>query len=387
MPSLGSVTEGMLGAQLDLQNIQLNQYKIAEAPIQLATEQINLQKEQIALRQQVHMLSLMQNLKPPSDANSPDGIAAVLNQVAGYYLQSGMPDAAAKMAKEASSIQENASKIDARAYKMQNDRLSKFANILDGAPDSPGGWAAAIQQMVAEDPAVAKDSRFVQLAQQPWRPGMMQGIKNGVLTLKEQAEVDYRKKAAAHADMAAKLDKARIPLIDAQTQLARDRDKAIKKDGGIPVKASQLKVITDLADAEYPGSDPADVRNRSRPLAEEMVKMMRDEGLTESQAGRRVYEQARSQGIFTGLRKAPVPKGAAPGKGLQLPKTAKQVQENQWYDGSQFPDGQARVAMGGKFYTEEELAEAGLSDPNKSADDYELGPEEEEDEEDTRPAQ
>lgn len=386
-PTLGSVTEGMMGAQLDLQNIQLNQFKLQEAPIQLATEQINLQKEQIALRQQVKMLSLMQNLKPPSEAESPDGIATVLNQVAGMYLQSGMPDAAAKMAKEASSIQENASKIDARSYKMQNDRLSRFANILEGTPDTPGGYTAALQQMASSDPGVLRDKKFVSLMQTPWRPGMVKALERQALTLKEQAEVSYREKAGAHAAAAAEVDKFRVNLVKAQTKLAEDRDKALGKAGAPTVKASQLKAITDMAESEYPGADPADVRVRSRPLAEEMVKMMRDEGITESQAARRVYEQARSAGVFTGLRQAPVAKGTKPAAGLKLPQTAKQVQENQWYSGDQFPDGQPRVAMGGKFYTEEELAEAGLSDPNKSDDDYELGPEDEEDEDDTKEAQ
>src|SRR5580765_197092 len=205
----GGFTSGMLESQLDLQRIQLggqevelNKFRLQEAPIKLQEEQMQLQKDKIQLAQQVRMLSLMQNLHPPQDVNSPDALSGVFTELATIQLESGMPDAAAKTASTAARIADTASKVDSRNYRMQNDRLSKFANILDGVPDSPGGYAQAIQAMVAADPGVVKDKRFAQLAQQPWRPGMMDEVKRAVLTAKEQAEVDYRKKAGAHAEMA-----------------------------------------------------------------------------------------------------------------------------------------------------------------------------------------
>lgn len=357
-PNLGSISGGMIDAQLDLQNIQLNNFKLAAAPGELLEQQITLKKDQIQLEQQVRLLSLMQNAVPQNEADSPNKIAGVLNHFAMLQAEAGMPDAAAKTAGTASKILEDSSKIDYRAYRMRADRLSKFANILSQVPDSPGGYAQALQTMAAEDPGVASDPTFKKLAQQPWQPGMITKLRDGALTAKEAAEVKYRQQAGDHAAAAAEADKARVPLIREQEKYLETREAAIKKAGGTIVKASQLKTITDMAEVDYPGADPADVRVRSRPLAEEMVKTMREQHLTESEAARQVYEKARSNGIFTGLRTAPVQKGSKPGAPLPLPaakdaeELKKKLQQNQWY----LIEGEPRVLMGDKFYSEDELA-------------------------------
>src|SRR5204862_3107320 len=109
------------------------------------------------------------------------------------------------------------------------------------------------------------------------------------------------------------------------------REKALGKAGGTIVKAKQLQAITDMAKVDFPGADDADIRVRSRPLAEEMVKMMRDQHLSESEASRRVYEAARGSGVFSGLRMAPVITGSKPGKPLAAPAKPADVQPNIWY--------------------------------------------------------
>jgi hypothetical protein len=369
MPGLGSVAEGMIGTQLDLQNIQLNQAKLAEAPIKLEEERVNLQKEKMQLAQQVKMLSLMQNLKPPEQVNTPDGIADVLDQVAMIQLQSGMPDAAAKMAGQAARIQDSASKTDYRAYRMQNDRLSKFANVLSAVPDSPQGYAQAIQMMMAEDPGVQRDQKFQNLAKQPWKPGLVPMLRSSVLTAKEQAEVTYRKQAGDHAEAAAIVDKHRVALIDEQTKLAAAREKAISKEGGVIVKADDRKAISDqvMRDFILSGADPADVAVRVRPLAEEMKKMMKEQHLTQAEAAKRVYERARSSGVFSGLRVPPVMKGSKleaplmpPQKksGMTLEEWQKSLRQNQWY----LIDGVPKLRIGTQWHTQEELSEIDRED-------------------------
>lgn len=355
MAGLGSVTEGMLGTQLDLQNIQLNKTKLEEAPVQLEQQRVTLAKDKLALAEQMKMLQLMQGIKPMEHGSTPDTMADLLSQMSMIQLQSGMPDAAAKTAGEASKLQENASKIDYRSFRMQSDRLSKFANVLAAVPDSPAGLTQAIQTIMAEDPSAMKDPKFQNLAKQPWKPGLIPLLQRSVLTAKEQAEVKYRNAAEAHADASAKLDTKRIGLIDAQTKLANDRDKAIRKEGGKPPKADDRKAIIDQINRDFTGADQADVFTRARPLAEEMVKMIRDEHLTQNEAAVRVYEKARSAGAFAGLRMTPVPKGTKPGVPLTVPKGAKpsELQQNKWY----LFKGEPVLVLGGKAYTEAELSQ------------------------------
>jgi|HubBroStandDraft_4_1064222.scaffolds.fasta_scaffold03747_4 hypothetical protein len=361
MPSIGSVTEGYVGAQLDLQQVQLNQAKLEMAPIELAKEQIALQQDKMQLAQQTKMLSLMQNLKPPSEADTPDQVAGVLSQISMIQAEAGLPDAAAKTAGEAASILNKSSQIDYRSWRMQNDRLSKFANVLSSVPDSPQGFALAIQTMAAEDPGVAKDPRFLSIARQPWRPGLIEQLQSSVQTAKDKAEVKLKAAQEAHARSSTVVDQHRVGLIDAQKDATRDRDKRLEKEGALVVKASQLKAITDQADRDFQGVDENDIRVRSRPLAEEMVKLMREQHLTESEAAVRVYQRAKKDGIFNGLRVPPTIAGSKPIKPLPKPDKPSQLKDNQWY----MIKGQPQLYMDNQFYSQEDVRQ--MSQDEKDA--------------------
>lgn len=358
MPSLGSVAEGQTSTELDLQAIQLNKFKLAEAPINLQREAVALKQDQMKLAQETKMYTLMQNIKPPNQVSGTDDLAGLLSQISVVQAEAGMPDAAAKTAGTASRLMEDSSKIAYRAYRLQTDRMSKFANILAATPDTPQGYMQAIQTMASIDPTVAQDPRFQALAKQPWTPGMVPKLERSVLSSKEQAEVDYRKKAGDHAEAAAKVDDKRVALIDAQRQLIEDRDKAVRKEGGSIVKADDRKAIYQMALRDYPGADDADLSVRVRPLAEEMVKMMHDNHISQSQAATRVYEAARTRGAFSGLRQSPVKPGTKPGLPLEVPKDPKRLQQNQWYN----IKGEPKLLMGDQFFSEDELSEIDKED-------------------------
>ena len=370
-PLGGGFTGGMTEQTLDLQAIQSNSVK-------LQSEQIGLIRDKISLQQDLKMLQLMGGLQP-GQADSPDQMAGMMSQVAMLELRAGKVDSAAVMAAKASSIQENASKIDYRQYRMQNDRFTKFASVLSGVQDSPQGMSQALQTMMSLDPRVAQDPKFQALAKTPWRPGLVASLRNQVLTEKDKAEIRYRNAATEHATAAATVDRNRVDLIKSQKKYLDDRDKQLDKTGAIPYKAEQLKAVTDQATRDYPAADMADIRVRSRPLAEEVVKMMRQDRLTLSEASTRVYENAKRTGVFSGLRQMPSIKGSKPGVALPLPAKAEQMQENQWYTIGGIP----RLKVGDSLYTEDELA--GMNDDEKEA----LGIDTEADEEnpdDTAPA-
>lgn len=367
MPSLGSVTEGMVGTQLDLQNIQLNNQQMQSNTIKIQDEAVQLTKDKIGLAQQMKMLQLLQNYHVgqqggggQAPASTPDEMSSWLNDLSSIQLQSGLVDDAAKTANVASRIQENSSKVDYRSFKMQNDRFSKFASVLDTVQDSPQGLQQAVAMMAAEDPGVAKDPKFQAIAKMPWQPGLLGALKRQVLSAKDAAEIKYKGAATEHAAAAAAVDRARVGLVREQTKVQEQREKILKKDGATLYKSEQLKAITDMATRDYTTADAADIRVRARPLAEQVASMMKNQNLTLSEASTRVYEKARTEGVFSGLRQSLVTKGSKPGLPLDLPKTQKEVRQNQWY----MVDGVPKIALGTKFYSEEEQAASDKDDEN-----------------------
>lgn len=369
MAGLGSVTEGMVGTQLDLQALQLGNQKIESNKIALQSEQVQLTKDKIQLAQQMRMLSLLQNAHIGQSGDQPSQnpieMSSWLTELSQIQLQSGLVDDATKTANIASRLQENASKIDYRSFKMQNDRFSKFISVLDSVPDSPGGLQQAVAMMAAEDPGVARDPKFQAIAKMPWQPGLIAMLKSQALSAKDAAEVKYKEAATKHADAAAAVDIARVNLVKTQTRLADDRDKALKKDGVTLYKAEQLKAITDKVKVDYSEGSDEDIRNRSRPLAEEVASMMKKQNLTLSEAATRVYEQAKSRGDFAGLRMQTILPGSKPGKPLELPKKPTDVKQNKWY----MVKGKPMIAIGTKFFTEEEMSASERDDEALLGDD------------------
>lgn len=360
-PNLGSVAGGMIDTQMDLQNIQMNDVKLQDSRIQL-------QRDKISLAQQVKLLGLMsgftkETAQSGSNAQAtPSTLSDYLTRMSMMQLESGLPDEATKTATAATRLAENASKIDYRSYRMQTDRLTKFANVLTQVDDSPQGFASAMRVMLAQDPSAAQDQKFAALMQQGWRPGLIPMLKNEVVSARDRAEIEYKQKQEQHLLTQEKVDTARVDLIRAQTRVANEREAKLQKEGITPYKAEQLKAITDQATRDFPTADPADVRVRSRPIAENVMKMIKDQHLTLSEAATRAYEQARSSGVFSGLRTAPEVKGSKPGLAMPLPTDPSKIRENSWY----MVNGQPRLAVGygfdkktgkvtGNFYSEDEL--------------------------------
>lgn len=355
-PTLGSVAGGMSDQTLDQQNIQLNTQAMQANAVTLQRDQIGLTNDKIALQQNLAMMQAMAGLKPGQGGDTPEGMADIMNQVAGIQLRSGKINDAVKTAGEASKLTENASKIDYRGYRMQNDRFNKFANLLSTVPDTQEGYQQAIQTMMSTDPRVANDKKFQQLAQTPWRPGLVPALRTQVMSAKDAAEVAYRTAATKKEVVDTKLDATRVDLVHAQTRLADAKAAGQAKVGVIPYKPEQLRSITDQALRDYPAADPKDINVRSRSLAEETAKLMVSDRLTLSEASTRVYENAKSSGKFAGLRSMPVQKGTRPENALPLPPMGKNgkapvLQENQWYD----VKGTPMLKLGDQMYTHDEL--------------------------------
>lgn len=353
-PSLGSFAEGMTSEQLAQQNVTLNTQAIQGNAVKLKDMQVGLMRDKLLLMQQMRFMQLMSHAHFGSAGGStPDSMAGFLNEMAVVEAESGAPDKAAAIASKAAEISSRGADVQYKQYQMQSKRLQTFADILSGVPDNAAGYKQALQAMVQVYPNAVKDPMFQRLAKTPWAPGLIGSIKNSVLTAKDRALIQYRKFEAQHATNMEKLEAQRVELDKQRNKLAAQRDKAIGKDGGKPVTAGQLQAITDQASREFPGSDPADLRVRSRPVAEEMLQLMRTQHLTLSEAAVKAYQQAKKDGVYAGLRKMPGIKGTSADNPLPKPEDPSKLMQQQWYE----IDGQPQLLLGDKFYTQQQLDE------------------------------
>lgn len=370
----GGVTAGYEQTQLDLQAVQMGQYKLQEAPIKLAQEGIQLQQDKIALQKEMTMLSLMKNIRPGQGGDTPDGMAGLMNQFAEIAMLSGKPDEGAKIAQAASGILSRSSQIDYRTYRQQTDRMARFANILGQVPDTAAGWAAAVQAMQMQDPGVMQDQRFASMAQRPWQLGMVPGMKAASITAKDQAEITYREKVTERQGTLEAVDRARIPLIAAETKAADARADHLAKVGGVVLKASDRKAIISLAKSAYPYADDADIYNRATAVAEDMRRMMNDQHLPESEAAIRAFQHAKEMNVWAGMRQGTAIKGTTPGRPLDLPDISGKVKDNLWYvDPKKFGDDEPRLAKGGYFWTKAQIE--GDDDESKGDEVFDESPE------------
>jgi hypothetical protein len=354
----------MTDQALAQQNVELNAQAIQGGGIKLQDMQVGLMKDKIALAQQMRMMQLMNGLHFGGGRSpSPDQMSGFLNDLAVIQAESGNPQEAAVTAGHAAEIQSRGADVAYKQYQMQSKRLDTFAGILDSVPDSPQGYHQALKTMLAQYPQAQKDPAFQNLAKTPWRPGLLAQIKDSVTTARDRATSQYRQFQEKQAVQRTKIDEQRIALEKERNQIAKEREIKLKKEGAKPVTAGQLQAISDQATRDFIGADPADIRVRSRPVAEEMLRMIQQQHLTLSEASVRAYQQAKKDGVYNGLRGLKGLKGGNAENPLDLPKTPEGLMQNQWY----IVQGKPQLYLAGKFYTKEQLDQ--LDSENETLDE------------------
>jgi hypothetical protein len=374
---LGSIAEGAVGQQLDLQAVQLGQYKVAEAPIQLATERIQLQRDQLQLQRELTLAQLMAqgSRYAPGGAEQEGafggvgGLAGNLMQIANWEVMAGMPDQAAKTATSAARLMDASSRTDYRNYRVQTEQISRFTNMLDTVSNDEAGWSQIVTEM-GRDPAMARNPKFQQLARTPYDPTLFDRLKAGAATLREQAEINYRLAATrnqtALADLAPLNRQLKESQIRANDALARKRDGS----GVTPVKADDRKAIAELSMSDFPGTMPGTREQVDRRVAEDMVRLLRSNpNITQSEAAHEAY--ARDKYMYIGLPMMPKTPGTRPELALDAPAREKgqtpeqwlgSLEQGQWYKFPADPrDPKSplipRVVIGNKAYSLDELRE------------------------------
>lgn len=375
MPDLFGVAGGLQQATRDQDAHALASMQVQDTASVIAARGLGMQEEglkietaKIALANQKTFHERMmarqqggqgQGQGGQGQTNTPDAghltnsLASDLNEMASMAMDSGMPEQAKDYAIAASTLQKNQANIEKISAEQQNKNRSLVEKLLPSVHDE-ASWKQAnmIYQMETGHPSP--------FASHPYDPRMIEQLKQATQTAKDTA-------LTKAADARAKLDSTRAAeskmrtdvLIPSQAKLNTDRDKALLKNGGkdlIP-KANELKVITDLAQHSFDidATDPkqmADIRVQARPIAERMKEIMREHPeLSQSEAGKRAFNEAKTRGDFAGLDRNKNLPGASANTAVDLPKDKTKAKENHWYK----VNGKPMYLDGGTLFTEEEV--------------------------------
>lgn len=347
---------GMFGAPVGVSNAEADIRAQQMHELALAKGGVELKQAQMTLAAQERMLQLMQGLGSGQPQNpqshmmstvagdSSDQLASSMDLMANLAMQSGNPSQAKDFAVAGSTLRHNAAQIQKDRSAQMITELNFLGSLMEGVHDE-ASWkqANAMYQM-----QYGKPTPYAQL---PYNPRVVEELRNGIMSAKDRA-LTSAAKAREKASAAVEAEReARVPLIRAQTELARERTTALRKVGAVTKipKAGDLKAITDLMVKDYGAAMmPEDARVLARPVAERMLEIMKTQSLSQSQAAIKAYQEAKAAGSFGGIAPRPVMKGSA-GKPLDLPETKEKLKPNMYYKGKGNWEGKTLLWTGAAF--------------------------------------
>lgn len=355
----------------------LAQLALRRGEAELMQADVTLETSQLALESQKRMIEMMRGKAaqqqdvssggtpppPGSGAMESQDIPDSLDDLSRMALASGLPQQAAEYASKASTIRNNASEIRKRDADTKMSELTLASNLLSTVGDE-SSWRRANSLFTMQ---TGKESPF---ADMEYSPELVAMIQDAVVSQKDRALADAANARVIASNAAAKASEALVPLRDAQRKLAEARTKAQLKAGavGIQPKAEDLRAVSDLINSEFLGAvTPEDARILARPVAERMMQLQSDLGLTRSQAAQRAFNEANARGDFGGLRPRTRMKGDATNP-LDMPSTQEALRPNMYYKGRGKYEGKTLRWTGTGFTVakpSEVAAAEGQNAPNK----------------------
>lgn len=310
---LGPIASGQIAAKEEMRAEDLHSIAMKKAPIELATDEVQLKTAQNALEVQTKILEAIHNGQqaPTGAMDSVQTQVDSLRRIADIQLRSGDVAAGTKTMVQASTLEKNQAYIEAQKNKKHAEDMDTIYGQLAGVHDQ-ASWEAAIaqsEQMTGHPtPDFVKDKNG---KLKPYSPEFVAQLREGLLSGKDKALVKERE-ARAKLAVAEEGDAVeRKKLIVAQTKLAETREVALRKAGAPAPKAAELQVMTDEIITHYPGYkyDMPSTRKIARPLIEEAIAMKNEQKIPLQQAVTRVFSRADKDGTFAGM----VPKGDVKG--------------------------------------------------------------------------
>lgn len=333
---------GFRTATQDVQQRQLAQLGMQEGQGKLEAQRIANQQAQLSLDQQRKLLSMMNSIGTHGGQMDPsqaaDSMASQMQTLGNMAYQSGLPEQAKEYYKTASTIKKNQAEIDKSQQQILMRNADLVSRLMVNVHDQQSfDQAQALFTAVTGHPSRYSGARYT--------PELKQQIESTAQSIKDRAIQKKDEAQAREADARATESKARIPLIKAQEREDNARTAALEKTGAVtkPPTAGETRVVTDLIEREFPsGGDPdqqANLRTLSRPIAERMKELQKSHpNMSQSQAAKRAFDEAKARGDFGGLTPAKAAAGDSYSSPLDIPIKdgkidPKNVKPNKFYKG------------------------------------------------------
>jgi hypothetical protein len=340
----------MFGAPVGAQ-IAKEERRAAELhELSLDKGEVELEKAKMELNSQKMMLEMMSQPKnPEGDSDKNFSMAEKMDTLAEIALASGLPEKAKDYATAGSTLRKNTDEIDKRRLESRLKGLELLSSLVDRVIDERS-WRKA---MATFKEATGQEPPF---AGQPYDPSTVQQIKMSVLDAKDKASIEASKARVSASEAMEAERRARLPLIKAQTDLAKAREKKLEKAGDtkkIP-KAEDIRAISDLIVRDYRATMPEDARALARPVAERMIQLMEENQISKSQAAMRAFQEAKAGGHFGGLRVSKAQPGTRDNP-MDMPEDFSKLKPNRFYKGKGKYKGKPILWTGSAFQDVEEF--------------------------------
>lgn len=323
---------GESNAQADIRANKLAELTLAQGDVALEQAKANLsaQKQMLEMMSQPAQKPSVQGAiaTPSGGVPASMDLASQMERLAGIAVVSGLPEKAREYATTASTLRTQASTIAKNEVETKIKHLDLIGSLMGNVHDEVS-WRQANRMY---EMTVGKPTPYAQL---PYNPQVVDELRAGVASEKDRALTSAAKARELASEAVIAERNARVPLIRAQTELARERTSVLRKTGATALipKAGDVKAITDLIIKDFgAGVLPEDARVLARPVAENMVRLMKSASLPQSEAANKAYQEAKAAGTFGGLRPRLQVSGS-PEKPLELPADYSKLRPNMFYKG------------------------------------------------------
>lgn len=254
----------MYGAESSLP-MQMQRYAMGQAQTQVAQTQAQMLQQQ--QQDQAQMRGILANL-----GEAPGSPTERLDRAGDAAVRSGMLEQAEKAYQQSALIrQRDARALEYRALSedkaAQTDlrKIQMFSTLLSLYPDTPEGFNAARTAYLGENTGEPSQIER-QILQLPWREGMVDKLRQGLLGEKDRITAQLRGQELALKELSARQrerhERAQESLAAERLKVLKERNDRLSQAGGkaAPVPtAFQVKqartMLEENTDPEAPWSD------------------------------------------------------------------------------------------------------------------------------------
>lgn len=288
MSELWGFTSGARQRTMDDMNLRL-------ADITAQKGELEIEGMMTSLSQNRAFLEALKTREVSPD--QPQDAPSTLNSLAEIALSTGQVDKAKEYYSAASTIGNNQSLQQQRAFEERMKSLDLYSNLLQNV-QSAEDWqrANATYELLSGKPS--------EYAGMEYSPEVVQRVQEATISSKDRVGMDLSEARRKASLQQVEESRTRQALIRAQTRLADARRGAVNKTDGSEVVPSRY--VTEVsAELKRRMPDVSAIEGQARalslPLAEMVHQKVRDDGLSMSEAIQIVLNEAEEDGTLGGF--------------------------------------------------------------------------------------